>query len=77
MIAVNQKEDTPSIETNVKDAPADNLQTSNTSTGTRVDENKENSVALNFQEVSFFKQGKITLAESAVGPLVIINPLLG
>ena len=57
MIAVNQKEDTPSIETNVKDAPADNLQTSNTSAGTRVDENKENSVALNFQEVSFFKQG--------------------
>ena len=41
MIAVNQKEDTPSIETNVKDAPADNLQTSNTSTGTRVDEKKK------------------------------------
>ena len=58
MIAVNHKEDTPSIETNVKDAPADNLQTSNTSAGTRVDENKENSVALNFQEVSFLNKAK-------------------
>ena len=51
MIAVNQKEDTPSIKTNVKDAPADDLQMSNTSTGTHAYE--EISGALNFQEVSF------------------------
>ena len=50
-IEVNQKEDTPSIKTNVKDYPANDIQTSNTSTGTHVD--KEISLALNFQEVSW------------------------